>query len=66
MPLICCPHCGWDTLALSGWATIDHCANCGQRLATPRLRAAQMPAVTTPPETAITEPAPRSTPTPAA
>ena len=32
MPLICCPHCGDDTFTLTGWAAVDHCASCGERL----------------------------------
>jgi hypothetical protein len=32
MPLIRCPHCGDDTLTLTGWAGPEHCATCGRPL----------------------------------
>ncbi|HEY8466258.1 MAG TPA: hypothetical protein VIL04_05590 [Solirubrobacterales bacterium] len=37
MPLVRCPHCGEDTFAITGWADLDHCANCGRPLAQARV-----------------------------
>lgn len=33
MPLVSCPHCGQDTLTITGWAEFDRCAHCGRPLA---------------------------------
>jgi len=34
MPKVTCPGCGERTFAITGWADLDHCANCGRPLAT--------------------------------
>ena len=33
MPLTTCPGCGEQTFTITGWADLDHCANCGRLLA---------------------------------
>jgi hypothetical protein len=38
MPVIRCPHCGARNLAITGWANLDTCADCGRPLATRGLR----------------------------
>jgi hypothetical protein len=32
MPPQRCPHCDSDTLALTGWSAVAHCASCGRGL----------------------------------
>ena len=32
MTMITCPSCGEETFTITGWADVDHCANCGRPL----------------------------------
>ncbi len=32
MSMIICPSCGEPTFVITGWADLDHCANCGEPL----------------------------------
>lgn len=61
MPLIRCQQCGEDTFAITGWADLDHCANCGELLVGARSES-KLDARRTPGSAATTEPVPCSAP----
>jgi DNA-directed RNA polymerase subunit RPC12/RpoP len=35
MPLIRCPHCGYENFTMEGWEDLDHCSSCGKPLGEP-------------------------------